>query len=137
MKILKIFLVLATVALISNSCMPSYLQHDSINIIKKGMKKNEFIELMDEEIKHNFTVQHNNRNIDILVYLIQESTYERTSTDGSTSIWPVFSNMLFAFNNDKLIYWGLIQEFKKASDPEIVEIGKKAFKIIKIEEDEE
>lgn len=113
---------------------------DTIMQIKKGDLLNDVHKMVDLEPRHNFTVRNSGNDYTVRTYrimvgvkTIQDNT--QTTTASSTGVLTTTTSSterknelsldyFFLFSSDnKLIFWGFLQEFSKNEDPFVAGIA--------------
>ena len=133
----KLLIILPLLILVLSSC--SNYSYQNLLHIRKGMLTDEVVEVISSFWKPNFDVfMIENSQSDL--YDISRQIKSKTNTTilitmkKSAGQRPYY---IFAFENDKLIYWGLPVDFKRSANDKFIRIAKAAVKIIRRDYPEE
>lgn len=113
-------LVLICLQLDSCSTERTFVTHDDLNILFKGMKKEEFVKKITLYPQLTFSFKRQDKTFEVLALSM---LYRRSSlyTGGSSPYTTIAHTnpLIFLFYEGKLRYWGLESEFCISEDEEI------------------
>lgn len=95
--------------------------------IKKGLSSEEVMSIIDDNGGTNYLSLHDNYVNEIKV---SNSTNKYTMIIGRKVYVTTYQKYVYAFENNKLIYWGLPIEFARNSSPLINQIGEEAIRLL-------
>lgn len=131
-KYLGIVLLFCTMMI---SCSTSFQIHQELLKIKKGINSAEVIQLIDNNPGANIYYRNENK---VNVAKVANSANKYSIIIGSKKImsFPDKQKYLYAFENDKLIFWGTPLEFARNSSPLINELGEEGVRLLDAYENE-
>ena len=114
-------LSLVFVLLISSCANP--IQMNDIQAIEHGIEYDKFKSLVQRKPTSSFGIQHKGLSYSVEIYPMQTGTitqanYTFTQYGGYWAYYsyPVSDDYIFIFHNDRLIFWGFLNEYHKADD---------------------
>ncbi len=124
MSNLKLLIVLIFAGLFISSCR-TVLEERKMTYLRKGMTPEEVIESINSNPTGEFVITHDGEKIKVLNFQMVVGYKEKFSHSKKDYIKKeIFALYPFAFKDNRLIYWGFIQEYRKNPVKEIREIGK-------------
>lgn len=122
----KYLMLIPSIAILLSSCSSSIapdVYHQEFNIDRVGTDYSESVYRFKEPIT---VLELMNQNDSMRVYV-----YKKIDWDKQGGIFGLGSNYQYdlcaaAFKNNKLLYWGYLDDFKKEQDPLIQMLGEKA-----------
>jgi hypothetical protein len=105
---------------------------DQISSIEKGNSSDDVKKMLVKKHKSNFKISENSEEYDVLIYDMQTGTEQRMGTNMNpttgvpTTFWydvPVSEPYAFIFKNNKLLFWGFLNECGKEDNDTIVNLG--------------
>ena len=110
------------------SCSNYYQVHQELLKIKKGMNSAEVIKLIDDNPGANIYDYDENQ---VREAKVANSANKYSIIIGSKKImvFPIKQKYLYAFENDKLMFWGTPLEFARNSSPLINQLGEEGVRL--------
>ena len=117
------------------SCSNYYQVHQELLKIKKGMNSAEVIKLIDDNPGANIYDYDENQ---VREAKVANSANKYSIIIGSKKImvFPIKQKYLYAFENDKLMFWGTPLEFARNSSPLINQLGEEGVRLFDVYENE-
>ncbi len=139
-KLLFLFLAILSIAL--NSCK-TYMGYDELRHLRKGMSARDAESEFDLEPKKIYTIRHEGATYQARRYDMQIGVSTTTTTDpgfvGTNGVYNYGTTTqkksantigyLLLFRDDRLLYWGFLQEFSKSEDPNIFALSSEIKKL--------
>lgn len=115
------------------SCSNYYQVHQELLKIKKGMNSAEVIKLIDDNPGANIYDYDENQ---VREAKVANSANKYSIIIGSKKImvFPIKQKYLYAFENDKLMFWGTPLEFARNSSPLINQLGEEGVRLFDVYE---
>ena len=111
------------------SCGGADVTMDSMMKLRKGETPDKVQAMLELEPSYHFSVSYQNKEYPVKIYQIVIGKVTTTSSGPGGSSYSsttstISSNYIFLFGPDqRLIYWGFLQEFSKEEDPFIAGIA--------------
>lgn len=116
-------------ALLISSCAKP-IKMDDIQTIEHGIQYDKFKFLVQRKPTSSFSIQHKNLSYSVEIYPMQTGTTTQSAYVPSKygGYWvyysvPVSEVYVFIFHNDRLIFWGFLNEYHKADDEFVRELA--------------
>lgn len=128
MKITFRISIMCALCIVLASCRSADATMDSMMKLRKGETPDKVQAMLDREPSYDFSVSYQGKEHPVKVYQIVIGKVSTSSSGpgGQTymSTSNISSNYIFLFGPDqKLIYWGFLQEFSKDEDPFVAGIA--------------
>jgi|APEBP8051072266_1049373.scaffolds.fasta_scaffold16360_2 hypothetical protein len=126
-----LFIVLCTFF----SCQ-SFVTHNTLSKLEKGMTPEKVYEITDEKPKKEFSIKVNGKLYDVSVLDLKTGQSTSTYTSGTGTQMMTYSqtnhhtnNFYLLYQGGKLRYWGMRNEFSKSEDPEIASLSSELYSL--------
>ncbi|MCO6465282.1 MAG: hypothetical protein J5I53_01575 [Bradyrhizobiaceae bacterium] len=117
----RIIVTLALCALVT-SCTGEFLTIHTLRKLQKGIDKQEAMNLLPAEVRGVNSFSDNGRPYTVVIYDLQTSESKSTEQRyyGKVKVTTHHTNYLYLlFQDNKLRYWGMMQDYEKSEDPEM------------------
>ncbi len=125
-------------------CAPSYVTHNQLNRLQKGMRHENVLDLLSISPDAPLRLPVKSGDYTIEFYPLQvaqtskiehtRNPFFRRDTDGYSKYGEqettskrvksdVKANVYFLYQDDRLRYWGMMGDFSKSDDPEVLELA--------------
>lgn len=137
------FALLSCVVMIAG-CAPPYVTHNQLNRLRKGMQHESVLDLLSISPDNPLRLPVRSGNYTVEFYPLQVAQTSKTEytrnpfvqRDNNGYIKPgqqettsrrvksdVKANVYFLYQDDRLRYWGMMGDFSKSDDPEVLELA--------------
>ena len=124
---LQKIVVISFLILSISSCTPNFITDSSLSPLHKGMSRSEVHKFVDIKAVDKFSINYKNQEYDVIVFDIITGRVVNVSAQ-STSERIELNHFYFLYHQDKLLYWGMRNDFSKSEDPFIAEFSPEIYK---------
>ncbi|MFN5308122.1 MAG: hypothetical protein ACK5C0_01545 [Candidatus Kapaibacterium sp.] len=134
---LQKIVVISFLILSISSCAPNFITNNSLSHLHKGMSRSEVDKILDVEPAEQFTITHKNTKYDIVALRlltgisVSSSSSPRMGGAGmmtTTTTTHHTNYTFFLYAQNKLLYWGMKNEYSKSEDTFIAELSPEIYK---------
>lgn len=134
---LQKFVVISFLILSISSCAPNFITNNTLSPLYKGMLRSEVDKTLDVEPAEQFTITHKNKKYDIVALRlltgvsVSSSSSPRMGGAGmitTTTTTHHTNYTFFLYDQNKLLYWGMKNEYSKSEDSFIAELAPEIYK---------
>ncbi len=123
----SLVLSLLILAMNMSSCSSKFVSDDQLNMLYKGINRTEVDKFVDIEPVDKFSINYKNQDYYVVVFDIVTGRVVNVSPNSSSERLET-NHFYFLYHQNKLLYWGMKNDFSKSEDPDIAELSSEIYK---------
>lgn len=133
-------LALVLVMMGATACGPQYLSYDSLSVLRKGMVRETVNDKLPIGAHGRTSFTEHGYTYTLAYYPIQTAQTKSTSTSTgygmngqltttrTTTTTDYTHTLILLYDGDRLRYWGMMGDYSKSEDPQILELAPAVYK---------